>query len=140
MRTSCEPLPRCLSQFHDDFASSAALEFISSEERGFWVNYGKGQPDEARLTRLLLDRGANHNVRASLRARLEDGYVGGPVHGVPKRDTVRLGRTVPRVHLRESRGVSVDRGERRQLMILSENLSHISDALRRGVRLLAPNE
>ena len=65
-------------------ASSAALEFISSEERGFWVNYGKGRPDEARLTRLLLDRGANHNVRASLRARLEGGHVGGPVHGVPE--------------------------------------------------------
>jgi hypothetical protein len=43
------------------------------------VNYGKGQPDEARFTRLLLDRGANPNVRASIRQRLEEGHGGGPL-------------------------------------------------------------
>jgi hypothetical protein len=43
------------------------------------VNYGKGQPDDARFTRLLLDRGANPNVRASLRHRLEPGHGGGPL-------------------------------------------------------------
>ena len=48
-------------------------------QRNFWVNYGKGQPDEARFTRLLLDRGANPNVRASLRAGLGQGHGGGPV-------------------------------------------------------------
>ena len=42
------------------------------------MNYGKGQPDDGRFTRLLLDRGANPNVRASLRARLEEGHGGGP--------------------------------------------------------------
>ena len=44
------------------------------------MNYGNGQPDEARFTRLLLDRGANPNVRASLRHRLEEGHGGGPMH------------------------------------------------------------
>ena len=47
-------------------------------QHNFWVNYGKGQPDEARFTRLLLDRGADPNVRASIRARLEEGHGGGP--------------------------------------------------------------
>jgi hypothetical protein len=46
-------------------------------QRNFWVNYGKGQPDEARFTHLLLDRGADPNIRASLRARLEEGHGGG---------------------------------------------------------------
>ena len=36
-------------------------------------------PDEARFARLLLDRGADPNVRASLRARLEEGHGGGPL-------------------------------------------------------------
>ena len=48
-------------------------------QRNFWVNYGKGQPDEARFTRLLLDRGADPDMRASLRARLEEGHGGGPL-------------------------------------------------------------
>ena len=48
-------------------------------QHNFWVNYGKGQPDDARFTRLLLDRGANPNVRASLRHRLEEGHGGGPL-------------------------------------------------------------
>jgi len=48
-------------------------------QHNFWVNYGKGQPDEARFTRLLLDRGADPNARASLRARLEEGHGGGPL-------------------------------------------------------------
>ena len=39
---------------------------------------GKGQPDDARFTRLLSGRGANPNVRAFLRARLEEGHGGGP--------------------------------------------------------------
>jgi hypothetical protein len=46
----------------------------------FWVNYGKGKPDEARFTRLLLERGADPNVRASLCARLGEGHGGGPLH------------------------------------------------------------
>jgi len=48
-------------------------------QHNFWVNYGKRRPDEARFTRLLLDRGADPNVRASLRVRLEEGHGGGPL-------------------------------------------------------------
>ena len=58
-------------------------------QHNFWVNYGKGQPDEARFTRLLLDRGADPNVRASLRQRLEEGHGGGPLHEY--RDVTPLG-------------------------------------------------
>lgn len=64
----------------DGFGGFTALYSSVVSQRGFWVNYGKGQPDEARFTRLLLNRGANPNVRASLRARLEEGHGGGPVH------------------------------------------------------------
>jgi hypothetical protein len=64
----------------DGFGGFTALYSSVVSQRGFWVNYGKGQPDEARFTRLLLDRGANPNVRASIRARLEEGHGGGPVH------------------------------------------------------------
>jgi hypothetical protein len=66
--------------------------YFDERQRGFWVNYGKGQPDEARFTHLLLDRGANVHVRASLRARLQEGHGGGGAR-VPRRDTPRVGRT-----------------------------------------------
>jgi hypothetical protein len=62
----------------DGFGGYTALYSTVVSQRNFWVNYGKGQPDEARFTRLLLDRGADPNVRASLRARLEEGHGGGP--------------------------------------------------------------
>ena len=58
-------------------------------QHNFWVNYGKGQPDEARFTRLLLDRGADPNVRASIRAGLGEGHGGGPVREY--RDVTPLG-------------------------------------------------
>jgi hypothetical protein len=61
----------------DGFGGYTALFSTVVSQRNFWVNYGKGQPDEARFTRLLLDRGANPNVRASLRARLSEGHGGG---------------------------------------------------------------
>jgi ankyrin repeat protein len=64
----------------DGFGGYAALFSTVVSQRNFWVNYGKGEPDEARFTRLLLDRGADPNTRASLRARLEEGHGGGPVH------------------------------------------------------------
>jgi len=64
----------------DGFGGYSALYSSIVSQRGFWVNYGKGAPDEARFTRLLLDRGANPNVRASLRHRLEEGHGGGPMH------------------------------------------------------------
>jgi hypothetical protein len=63
----------------DGFGGHTALFSTVVSQRNFWVNYGKGQPDEARFTRLLLDRGANPNIRASLRQRLEDGHGGGPL-------------------------------------------------------------
>jgi hypothetical protein len=63
----------------DGFGGYTALFSAVVSQRNFWVNYGKGQPDEARFTRLLLDRGADPNVRASLRARLEEGHGGGPL-------------------------------------------------------------
>ena len=64
----------------DGFGGYSALFSSVVCQRSFWVNYGNGQPDEARFTRLLLDRGANPNQRASLRARLEEGHGGGPLH------------------------------------------------------------
>jgi hypothetical protein len=64
----------------DGIGGYSALYSSIVSQRGFWVNYGKGEPDEARFTRLLLDRGANPNVRASLRHRLEEGHGGGAVH------------------------------------------------------------
>jgi hypothetical protein len=63
----------------DGFGGYSALYSSVVSQRNFWVNYGKGQPDEARFTRLLLDRGSNPNLRASLRARLEEGHGGGPL-------------------------------------------------------------
>ena len=71
------------------FGGYTALFSTVVSQRNFWVNYGKGQPDEARFTRLLLDRGADPNVRASLRARLEEGHGGGPLREY--RDVTPLG-------------------------------------------------
>lgn len=74
---------------NDGFGGYTALLSTVVSQRNFWVNYGKGQPDEARFTRLLLDRRADPNVRASLRARLEEGHGGGPLHEY--RDVTPLG-------------------------------------------------
>ncbi len=63
----------------DGFGGYTALFSTVVSQRNFWVNHGKGQPDEARFTRLLLDRGADPKVRASVRARLEEGHGGGPL-------------------------------------------------------------
>jgi Ankyrin repeats (many copies) len=63
----------------DGFGGYTALFSTVVSQRNFWVNYGKGQPDEARFTRLLLDRGADPNIRTSLRQRLEEGHGGGPL-------------------------------------------------------------
>jgi Ankyrin repeat len=71
------------------FGGYTALFSTVVSQRNFWVNYGKGQPDEARFTRLLLDRGADPNIRASLRARLEEGHGGGPLREC--RDVTPLG-------------------------------------------------
>jgi hypothetical protein len=73
----------------DGFGGYTALFSTVVSQHNFWVNYGKGQPDEARFTRLLLDRGADVNVRASIRARLEEGHGGGPLREY--RDVTPLG-------------------------------------------------
>jgi hypothetical protein len=63
----------------DGFGGYTPLYSTVVSQHNFWVNYGKGQPDEARFTRLLLDCGASVHTRASLRAGLEQGHGGGPV-------------------------------------------------------------
>ena len=73
----------------DGFGGYTALFSTVVSQRNFWVNYGKGQPDEAWFTRLLLDRRADPNVRASLRQRLEEGHGGGPLREY--RDVTPLG-------------------------------------------------
>ena len=73
----------------DGFGGYTALYSTVVSQRNFWVNYGKGQADQARFTRLLLDRGGDPNVRASLRARLEEGHGGGPLREY--RDVTPLG-------------------------------------------------
>jgi hypothetical protein len=73
----------------DGFGGYTALDSTVVSQHNFWVNYGKGQPDEARFTRLLLERGADPNIRASLRARLEEGHGGGPLREY--RDVTPLG-------------------------------------------------
>jgi hypothetical protein len=73
----------------DGFGGYTALFSTVVSQRNFWVNYGQGQPDAARFTRLLLDRGADPNIRASLRARLEEGHGGGPLREY--RDVTPLG-------------------------------------------------
>jgi ankyrin repeat protein len=63
----------------DGFGGYTALFSTVVSQRNFWVNYGTGSPDEARFTRLLLERGADPSIRASLRHRLEEGHGGGPL-------------------------------------------------------------
>ena len=63
----------------DGFGGYTALYSTVVSQRNFWVNYKRGEPDLARFTRLLLDRGADPNVRASLRHQREEGHGGGPV-------------------------------------------------------------
>jgi hypothetical protein len=53
----------------EGFGGYTALFSAVDSQRNFWVNYKKGQPDEARSTRLLLERGANPNMRARRCAR-----------------------------------------------------------------------
>src|SRR5262245_20953138 len=73
----------------DGFGGYTALFSTVVSQHNFWVNYGKGRPDDASFTRLLLDRGADPHVRASLRARLEEGHGGGPLREY--RDVTPLG-------------------------------------------------
>ncbi|HEY4101196.1 MAG TPA: ankyrin repeat domain-containing protein [Gemmatimonadales bacterium] len=73
----------------DGFGGYTALFSTVVSQHNFWVNYGKGRPDDAAFTRLLLARGADPNIRASIRARLEEGHGGGPLREY--RDVTPLG-------------------------------------------------
>jgi hypothetical protein len=101
----------------DGFGGYTALFSTVVSQHNFWVNYGKRQParrsgagrgapasdgasrgagdpddpreDDGAFTRLLLDRGADPNVRASLRQRREEGHGGGPLREY--RDVTPLG-------------------------------------------------
>jgi hypothetical protein len=63
----------------DGFGGYTALHSTVVSQHNFWVNHGAGRPDDAAFTRLLLDHGADPNIRASLRAGREQGHGGGPV-------------------------------------------------------------
>ena len=62
----------------DGFGGHTALFGAVVSQAGFWINYPRVQPPktgDARFTELLLARGADPNMRASIRMRL------GPGHG-----------------------------------------------------------
>ena len=56
----------------DGFGGHTALFGTVVSAPNFWMNYGR-RPEEAPFTRLLLDRGADPNARASLRKQMEPG-------------------------------------------------------------------
>ena len=57
----------------DGFGGHTALFATVVSQPNFWVNHQR-RADDAPMTRLLLDRGALPNVRASLRKELHPGY------------------------------------------------------------------
>jgi ankyrin repeat protein len=57
----------------DGFGGHTALFATVVSQPNFWMNY-KNRPKRAPFTELLLDRGADPNVRASLRKQLHPGY------------------------------------------------------------------
>ena len=57
----------------DGFGGHTALFATVVSQPAFWMNRGASPPD-APFTRLLLDKGADPNVRASLRKQLHPGY------------------------------------------------------------------
>lgn len=65
------------------FGGYTALFCTTVSQPNFWMNYGKRGPFVAPFTELLLDRGANPNIRASLWKQLHPG------HGDPKRHEYR---------------------------------------------------
>jgi hypothetical protein len=58
----------------DGFGGHTALFATVVSQMNFWMNYGAGGPNEAPFAQLLLDHGADPNVRASLRKQLHPGY------------------------------------------------------------------
>ena len=57
----------------DGFGGHTALFATVVSQPNFWMNY-QNRPQVAPFTQLLLDRGADPNVRASLRKQLNPGY------------------------------------------------------------------
>jgi len=57
----------------EGFGGHTALFATVVSQPNFWMNH-RGQTPDAPFTRLLLDRGANPNARASLRKQLHPGY------------------------------------------------------------------
>jgi hypothetical protein len=57
----------------DGFGGHTALFATVVSQPAFWMNY-TNQPQEAPFTQLLLDRGADPSIRASLRKKLHPGY------------------------------------------------------------------
>lgn len=77
----------------DGFGGHTALFNTAVSQANFWMNYDKGWPDRrppmgAPFTRLLLDRGADPNARASIRMRLGSGH--GSTHMREIRDVTPL--------------------------------------------------
>jgi hypothetical protein len=64
---------------HEGFGGYTALFATVVSQPNFWMNYG-GKEQVAPFTKLLLENGADPNVRASLRKQLHSGYA-------PKYDT-----------------------------------------------------
>jgi hypothetical protein len=61
----------------DGFGGHTALFGSVVSQAGFWINYPRVQPPktgDARFTELLLARGADPNMRASIRMRLGEGH------------------------------------------------------------------
>lgn len=69
----------------EGFGGHTPLFATVVSQPNFWINYKgepahSGEPQEARFTKLLLDRGADPNVRASLRKQLHPGYGNDTLH------------------------------------------------------------
>jgi hypothetical protein len=58
----------------DGFGGHTPLFSTVVSQPNFWMNHGKGGPKVAPFAELLLEHGANPNVRASLRKKLHPGY------------------------------------------------------------------
>jgi hypothetical protein len=63
----------------DGFGGHTALFTTVVSKPAFWMNY-QGQPEVAPFTQLLLDHGADPNIRASLRKRLDRRYGSETMH------------------------------------------------------------
>jgi len=67
----------------DGFGGHTPLFNTVVSQPNFWMNYNDRGPFEAAFAKLLLDSGADPNIRASLRKQLHPGYA-------PKYDTEKI--------------------------------------------------